>query len=70
MYIITKLLSVANPAMNLQHANAITFDAKIVAPLPSMAIRFDITNTGKRPIRSAQTPKHIDPMTDPMKNKD
>lgn len=70
MYIITKLLSVAKPAMNLQNANATTFVAKTVAPLPIMAIKFDITKTGKRPIRSAQTPKHSDPITDPKKNID
>lgn len=66
----TKLLSVANPAINLQHAKATTFVAKIVAPLPSRAIKFEITNIGTRPIRSAHTPKHKEPITDPIKNND
>lgn len=70
MYIITKLLSVAIPAMNLQNAKAITLVAKTVDPLPIMAIRLEITNTGSRPMRSAHTPKPKEPITDPMKNKD
>lgn len=70
MYIITKLVSVASPAMNLQNVKAMTFVANIVAPLPIIAIKLEITNTGNRPIRSAHTPKPNDPITDPMKNKD
>lgn len=70
MYIITKLESVAMPATNLQIANAVTFVANIVAPLPIIAIKFEIINTGNRPILSAQTPNNNDPITDPMKNND
>lgn len=49
IYIITKLLSVANPDTNRHIANAGTLAANIVAVLPTNAVRFDRIKIGSLP---------------------
>lgn len=70
MYIMTKLLSVANPEKNLQLAKDGKENAKIVLTFPINANAFAIHKTGKRPILSDNTPKTRVPKTDPMKKVD
>lgn len=69
MYIITKLLSVAIPEMNRAKEKLITSELNLVATLPSIAVKLARIKTGKRPMRSARTPKST-PKTDPTKKMD
>lgn len=50
IYIITKLLSVARPDINLNNENVIKSVPKIVKTLPSIAIIFAIIKIGRRPV--------------------
>lgn len=70
MYISTKLLSVAIPAMKRQSENRSTPVAKIVKVFPKKDIRYTITRIGKRPTLSAKMPNINVPTTEPTKNMD
>lgn len=70
MYIITKLVSVANPATNLLHIKKISLLEKTVAKFPTAPKIFEATRQCNLPILSAKTPKIKLPNTDPIKNTD
>lgn len=70
IYIMTKLLSVENPAMKRANENITSFLVNIVMALPRADIKCAIIRTGNLPISSANIPKNNVPTTLPMKNID
>lgn len=65
-----KLVSVAKPATSRLAANSVRRYVNEVAALPKNDRTLDSTSTGKRPIRSAITPRARVPNIDPTKKKD
>lgn len=70
MYIITKLASVAHPAINRLTKKTMALDETIVSKFPTRAVMLAITSTCKRPILSARKPKPRLPTTEPVKKID